>query len=501
MGGAGTPSAGPYFHSRLTTPMTLPFLQSLRATRRPAPKAWLLLTLAALACVAAYLWTAPILQERRLQAASLDQLQTAARREPNNARLFYHLGLHLQGLGQTGAAQQAYARAATLDPGGMDATIRDLRRQPEQAAVPTDRLVEDAGALLARGDTDRAERGFNAILARDPSSAPSLYSLGLILEARGKTDEAFRAYSRAAQFQPKLYEARYHLALLYYRSGFPDEAERRMTTLVQEAPNVSRYWYGLGVCVKDDDARNLAAQTDFRRACSLDPRSGECALALADTEAKAHQDAAAERDGRRALALSPGESAPALALGLFLLDHVLSPEGQAEATRLLQNARALSPQDPSVLTGLGQAALTQGKPQEAVRLLEAAEVRSPGDPKIWYVLGTAYARLGNRARAGYCRAASGGLSDYVRQLGFAEELTRKSLGDPRLRLRLARLYAQGGQYARAINQYGMCRRLDPANADAPRELDALTRRLRATGQMPSMSAFNGMMSASVKNRP
>ena len=33
------------------------------------------------------------------------------------------------------------------------------------------------------------------------------------------------------------------------------------------------------------------------------------------------------------------------------------------------------------------------------------------------------------------------------------------------------------------------------------ELAALTRRLRATGQMPSMSAFDVMMTASVKNRP
>lgn len=465
--------------------------------RRLGPPLALLL----LVGVAAYLWTAPVLQERRWQAASLEQLQAAARREPGNARVFYYLGLHRQGLGQTEAAQEAYARAVTLDPDGMAATIRDLHQRPASAVLPTDRLTQDASALLAHNDLEGAERGFNAILARDPDSAVSHYSLGLILDARGKTDEAFRAFSRAAQLDPKLYEARYRLALLYYRSGFPDEAERRMIPLTQKAPKVARYWYGLGNCVKDDEARNLDAQADFRRAAALDPRSGECALALAETEAKAHQDAAAERDYRSALRLSPGDPAPALALGRFLLDRRPSPEGQAEAARLLQSALALSPHDPAALTGLGQAALNRDRPQEAVALLEDAEAHAPGDPKVWYLLGSAYARLGNTGRAAYCRTASRSLDDYVRQLGFAQELAQQHLQDPALRLKLARLYAQGGQYARAINQYGMCQRLDPSNADAPRELAALTRQLRASGQMPSMSAFDGMMIASVKNQP
>jgi len=473
----------------------------LKTSPRPAPKSWLRPALLLLAAATAYLWTVPILQERRLQADSLDQLQALSRREPNNARVFYYLGLHLQRLGQTQAAQDAYARAVTLDPDGLAATVRELHARKGKAVVPTDRLIQDASALLARNDLDGAERGFHAILARDPDSAPSLYSLGLILDARGKSDEAFRAYQQAVQLQPTLFEARYNLALLYYRSGFPDEAERRMTTLVAEAPNVSRYWYGLGNCVRDDDARNLIAEADFCRAFSLDPHSSECALALAATEAKAHQDEAAERDYRAAHALSPGDAAPALALALFLLDRRQSQDGQAEAARLLRDASALSPHDPAVLMGMGQAALSQGRPRQAIAPLEEAETRSPGDPKIWYTLGSAYAALGNKKRAAYCRAASLALSNYVRDLGFAVELTQKKLGDPLLRLRLARLYAEGGQYPQAINQYGMCQRLDPANPSAPKELAALTRRLKAQGQMPSMSAFDGMMIASVKLKP
>ena len=104
-------------------------------------KLWPLFVLIVLIGAAVYLWTAPILQERRLQTSTLDQLQAASRREPNNARVFYYLGLHLQGLGQTEAAQNAYVRAVTLDPNGLAATIRDLHQRKTQAAIPTDRLI------------------------------------------------------------------------------------------------------------------------------------------------------------------------------------------------------------------------------------------------------------------------------------------------------------------------------------------------------------------------
>ena len=208
-----------------------------------------------------------------------------------------------------------------------------------------------------------------------------------------------------------------------------------------------------------------------------------------------------ERDYRQALALSPGDAASSIALGMFLLDHKFSAEGQTEAERLLRIVLASSPHDPTALKGLGRIALSRNDPRKAVALLEDAEVHSPSDPKIWYLLGRAYDGLGNAKRAAYCRTAFQGLSDYLRQLGFVQELAQQHLKDSSLRLKLARLYAQGGQYAQAINQYQMCRYFSPANLSAPKELEALTKQLKASGQMPSMSAFNGMMIASIKNQP
>ena len=69
-----------------------------------------------------------------------------------------------------------------------------------------------------------------------------------------------------------------------------------------------------------------------------------------------------------------------------------------------------------------------------------------------------------------------------------------------LRLKLARLYAKGGENAKAINQYQMCLALDPKNSGARKELEAFSARLKSKGEMPAMKMLNGMLLASAKTR-
>ena len=83
-------------------------------------------------------------------------------------------------------AQAPYMRAAALDPAGLDAAIQDLGRKKPQSVVPADQLVQDANALLARGQVADAEREYTSILTRDQDSTPAHYSLGLIWETQEK---------------------------------------------------------------------------------------------------------------------------------------------------------------------------------------------------------------------------------------------------------------------------------------------------------------------------
>src|SRR5262249_12871272 len=68
-----------------------------------------------LSVVAVYLWTAPMRAERTLRNASFNELRAASRRDPDNPRVVYYLGMRLRDLGQPGPADAAFARAAMLD--------------------------------------------------------------------------------------------------------------------------------------------------------------------------------------------------------------------------------------------------------------------------------------------------------------------------------------------------------------------------------------------------
>ena len=77
------------------------------------------------------------------------------------------------------------------------------------------------------------------------------------------------------------------------------------------------------------------------------------------------------------------------------------------------------------------------------------------------------------------------------------EAARTHPKEPGLRLKLARLYRDGGINAKAINQYQVYLSL---KVSATKELKDHTDRLTAAGHLPDMSLFNAMVAASVKLR-
>ena len=122
----------------------------------------------------------------------------------------------------------------------------------------------------------------------------------------------------------------------------------------------------------------------------------------------------------------------------------------------------------------------------------------PNLAPAWYHLSRAYDRAGDAVRAQDCRAAFKDITTYRKDLSETEELARYNLKDPKLRLKLARLYARGGQNARAINQYQVCLWLDPNDSIARKESESLAKNLKSRGEMPKLSALDGMVLASAK---
>jgi len=359
-------------------------------------------------------------------------------------------------------------------------------------------LLQDADSVLARGLAPEAERAYLQIVNAHPGSPRAFEGLGIALVRQARTEEAFRALDRALSLDSRLPRAQFALARLYFDQGFVDEADRRMEILTKQVPSDPEYLHAFAVCILDDSSRYPQAEQALERAISLDRRQPSYWRDLAKTEVNLNRIEKAETCYRQALALAPRDAEPTLNLGLFLLDHRSTPERRAEAEGLLGRVATDGPRGAEALMGMGRIALARERGAEAETRLQSAVKRDPNLAEAWYHLARAYDRTGDAVRAQDCRAAFSEITRYRKELSETEELARYSLKNPALRLKLARLFARGGQNARAINQYQVCLHLAPKNASATRELAALTQRLQSEGRLPSMNALNGMLLASVK---
>jgi tetratricopeptide (TPR) repeat protein len=387
------------------------------------------------------------------------------------------------------------------------------RRQPElaqhplalpisaaQDALPLTVLLRDADAMLQAKRYPEAERAFLHALERDPNSAQAAQGLGLALDAQGKTDDAFRALQHAVKLNPDLPQAEFALAELYYDAGFPDECTRRLEKLTQQVTDNAEYWHALGAAGSNAESRYVASEEADRRAVSLAPANPVYLRDLADMEQKNHRFAQAEADYRRGLALAPGDASLLYRLGRFLLLDQPTPERRQEAERMLTQAIQNEPNSTGARFEMGRLLLARGDAKQAAAHLEKAITVNPGYTAAYYQLSRAYDRLGDKALSARCLAVFRTISEYESELYNTEEQAHNNLNDANLRLKLARLYARGDQNAKAINQYQMCLHLDPRNQTARKELNTLVAQLMAQGRMPSMSALNGMLLASIKVR-
>jgi tetratricopeptide (TPR) repeat protein len=357
-------------------------------------------------------------------------------------------------------------------------------------------LLHDADALLAKRDFAAAENAYRSVLERDTKSALALQGVGLALYSQGKGDEAFGYLDHAVTLDPKLNQAQFTLALLLYHNGFADVAAAHLETLVKQVPDRANYWYALGQCDSLFYVHYARAAEAFQRAVDLEPGNPGYIQYLARAKARMNQPGPAEKDFRHALALAPTDPAVLEGLGSFLADHP-DLDRANEAETLLQRVLEQAPNDYQALNSLGSYEMRHNNARSAVVCFERAAQVSPDTPANWYALSRAYLRSGNRPRADQALHTAQSLSNYATDLHETEEQVRLHLKDPARRLKLARLYAQGKQYAKAINQYSVYLALAPGDEPAKAELKSYEQTLAEQGLLPKMNLFNGMVTASI----
>jgi tetratricopeptide (TPR) repeat protein len=198
------------------------------------------------------------------------------------------------------------------------------------------------------------------------------YYLGQIAEQAGRRDEALNWY-RAVAAGEQLLPARTRAAQLLIRDGKFDEAREQIAAARAASPGDNRLLIAEAQLLRDAGhyAESYALLKDALQSQPDDPELlYETALA-AD---KLDDFATAERHLRRLIELKPDSPQGYNALGYALVEH---NQRLDEATRLIDKALALAPDDPFILDSKGWLLFRQGKADEALTYLQKSFAQMP----------------------------------------------------------------------------------------------------------------------------
>ncbi len=128
--------------------------------------------------------------------------------------------------------------------------------------------VDDASALLRKGQAAQALELVDKHLKANPKDARARFLRGVILTEQQKPNEAIAAFRALNEDQPELPEPYNNLAVLYAAQGRYDDARRVLETAIVANPGYALAHENLG-----DIYARMAAQS-YERAAKLDAKAG-----------------------------------------------------------------------------------------------------------------------------------------------------------------------------------------------------------------------------------
>lgn len=291
------------------------------------------------------------------------------------------LGLFLLKINAVQDAQQAFSRAIALeDPTEKQAT-RQLADALFQAGVdqpaaqlyeqvvaskPDDkrarlRLIE---ALLRSGDAKGAQTQLDAFTKSFGQSVTTQMLQGAILVPQAQTATAAGKTAEARTLRVKAIEAF-------------DEA------IEQDPRNAVAYYHRASV-LRTDPNRETEAIGDLRQALGIDPDMNQARRLLAQIHAGRNEMVDAERELRTMLERAPEVAAAHNELAQLLFAQQRYPQ----LRRLLDEAAARFPKDPTWPQWKARLAAAEGRPEDQLALMRQALVTSPNPQLLAETAGT-----------------------------------------------------------------------------------------------------------------
>lgn len=308
--------------------------------------------------------------------------------------------------------------------------LHALRRIDTRRSQPTEPLVGNAvegmaeamfasASALGRSDGgELAELHLQLALFMRPDLDDARMLLGDIYESRNRWDSALAMYSKVSTGSAYSESAQLRSAWCINELGRTDEAVRVLRRMAAAAPDSPRALLTLADMYRQMEKWPEAAK-EYANALERIPRIEQRHWSILFGRGVAYERSKqwdkAEADMLKALELQPDQPLILNYLGYSWVDMHRNVE---RATKMIERAVQLRPNDGAIVDSLGWALYRQGKYHEAVIQLERAVELKGGDPVITDHLGDAYWRVGRQEEAKFQWRRALGLNP-EQELGLA----------------------------------------------------------------------------------
>ncbi len=370
---------------------------------------------------------------RSEDAASL--IREQVKKAPEDSQSYLLLGVILKRQKKNDEARKAFEKAIELNP---------------QNVLAIDQLTDlDLEAKAFSAAHQRAD----ALLQKDPKSAPAYYIHGRSYVMEKNFPAAETALKKAIELNPNLVAPYNLLVAIYFQTNKLPEALKELETVLAKNPQYTPALSTSGII--------YGQMGDFAKA----------------------------RDNyEKVLALNPNVI-PALNNLAYIYSEKLN--NLDRAAELARKAHELLPGEPSVADTLGWVLYRQGKYQEALELLEESASKSPEKGEIQFHLGMANYMMGRSddARAALQKAVSVPgdfpgkdeaktrleLLSQTGNLSVAdlEKLAKEKPNDPLTLMRLGAAYAKADTADKAAQMYEQALQANPKLLEAALSLAQL----------------------------
>jgi len=284
-------------------------------------------------------------------------------------------------------------------------------------------------AVLANGDTARADREIRALVTQFPTSAPVQVQAGALFISRKDISSARTAFTRALELDPASADAITGLIVLDLGGNNVRAALDRLSAHLAKSPSDAAAWFLAGKAyVLTGDATQ--AERALLRTIQLDPGRVQAFALLGDLHAAHGKLDVALQQFQGWAAREPKSVAAHTMVGLTLermnrideakqvYERLLAMDRHAsiaannlawlyaegggnidQATDLAQMAKSQAPDQPAFNDTLGWIYYKKDLVEQAVPLLQQSLEKDPDNALTHYHLGMAYAKAGEDSKA------------------------------------------------------------------------------------------------------